>query len=129
MNKMTKLNYTTKLFRPLLNENKEDLLFLAKKYFGKIFKDPSNINKKYLRTNIRNLIKQFEKNGITRDKIINSINNLASSRDTLNTYVQSIEQKCLIKKRNTILINLKLFLLENKDIQLRIFSNSIKYVS
>ena len=129
MNKMTKLNNRTMLFRPLLNTNKEDLVFLAKKYYGKIFKDPSNINQKYLRTNIRNLIRQFEKNGIKRDRIINSINNLAATRDTLNDYIKSIEKKCLTKKKNTILITLKIFLLEKKDIQLKIISNSLKYIS
>jgi len=129
MNKMTKLNNRTKLFRPLLSANKEDLVFLAKKYYGKIFKDPSNINQKYLRTNIRSLIKQFEKNGIKRDQIINSINNLAATRDTLNSYITSIEKKCLIKKKNAVLITLNIFLLENKDIQLKILSNSLKNIS
>ena len=129
MNKMTKLNNRTKLFRPLLNTNKKDLVFLAKKYYGKFFKDPSNINQKYLRTNIRNLIKQFEKNGIKRDRIINSINNLAATRDTLNSYIKSIEKKCLTKKKNKILISLNVFLLENNDVQLKILSNSLKYTS
>jgi tRNA(Ile)-lysidine synthase len=129
MNKITKLNHRIKLFRPLLSENKQDLTFLAKKYFGKIFYDPSNSNQKYLRTNMRVLIKQFEKNGIKRDRIINSINNLAATRDTLNSYIQGIEKKCLIKKKYTILVNLKFFLIENNDIQLKILSNSIKYVS
>ena len=129
MNKMTKLNNKIKLFRPLLNEKKEDLVFLSKKYYGKIFKDPSNINQKYLRTNIRNLIKQFEKNGIKRDQIINSINNIASTRDTLNSYIQKIEKKCLTMKKDKILLDLKTLLLENNDIQIKILSNSIKHIS
>jgi tRNA(Ile)-lysidine synthase len=129
MNKMTNLDNRTKLFRPLLDVNKENLVFLAKKYYGKTFKDPSNINRKYLRTNIRNLIKQFEKNGIKLDRIINSINNLASTRDTLNTYIKNIEKKCLKKKKDAISINLKIFLLENYDIQLKILSNSLKHIS
>ena len=129
MNKLTKLNNKTKLFRPLLNINKIDLIFLAKKYYGKIFKDPSNTDQKYLRSNIRNLIKQFEKNGIKRDRIISSINNLAATRDTLNSYIQVIEKKCLIKKKGTVFINLNNFLPENNDIQLKILSNSLKYIS
>jgi tRNA(Ile)-lysidine synthase len=129
MNKMTRLNNRTTLFRPLLDINKVDLIFLAKKYYGKFFKDPSNSNQKYLRTNIRNLIKQFEKNGIKQDQIINSINNLAATRDTLNFYIQDIEKKCLTKKKYTILVNLKILLLENKDIQLKILSNCLKYIS
>jgi tRNA(Ile)-lysidine synthase len=129
MNQITKLNNGIKLFRPLLNEKKENLIFLAKNYYGKIFKDPSNVNQKYLRTKIRNLIKQFEKNGINRDRIISSINNLAATRDTLNSYIIKIEKKCLIKKRNNILINLEPFLLENNDIQIKILSNSLKHIS
>ena len=108
---------------------KKDLTFLAKYYFGKIFKDPSNTNQKYLRTKVRNLIKQFEKSGIKRDRIINSINNLASTRDTLNFYLQRTEKNCIIKKNNTVSINLKKFFLENNEIQLKIFSNCIKKVS
>ena len=129
MNKITKLNNTTKLLRPLLNEKKEDLILLAKRYYGKIFKDPSNTNQKYLRTKVRKLIRQFEKNGIKRDRIISSINNLAATRDTLNSYIKSIEKKCLIKKKDGVLIHLKIFLLENEDTQLKIFSNSIQHIS
>jgi tRNA(Ile)-lysidine synthase len=129
MSKISSLSKTTKLFRPLLNEKKEDLVFLAKYFFGKIFKDPSNINQKYLRTKIRNLIKQFEKSGIKHDRVIDSINNLASSRDTLNFYIQKIERNCVIKKNNTININLRNFLLANNEIQLKIFSNCIKRIS
>ena len=83
------------------------MIFISKKYFGKIFRDPSNTNQKFLRTNIRSLMRQFEKNGIKRDRIISSINNLAATRDTLNSYDQRIEKKCVIKKKNEILINLK----------------------
>ena len=129
MSKISSLSKNTKLFRPLLNEKKKELVFLAKYYFGKTFKDPSNTNEKYLRTKIRNLIKRFEKSGIKHDNIINSINNLASTRDTLNFYIQKIERNCITKKYNTITINLNFFLLENNEIQLKIFSNCIKKVS
>jgi len=129
MNKISSLSKTIKLFRPLLSEKKKDLIFLAKYYFGKVFKDPSNTNQKYLRTKIRNLIKQFKKSGIEPDRIINSINNLASTRDTLNFYIQRIERNCIIKKKHTISIDLKIFLLENSEMQLKILSNCIKKVS
>jgi tRNA(Ile)-lysidine synthase len=129
MNKVSSLNKKTQLLRPLLDEKKEDLVFLSKYYFGKIFKDPSNTNQKYLRTKIRNLIKRFEKSGIKHDRIIKSINNIASSRDTLNLYTQKIENNCLVKTNNIITINLEKFLLENNEIQLKIFSNCIKKIS
>ena len=129
MKKISNLNNRTKLIRPLLGEKKQDLTVLAKKYFGKIFKDSSNTNKKYLRTKIRALIKQFEKNGIKHDRIINSINNLGITRDTLNVYISRVEKKCVKEKKKEIVINLKNFSLENDEIQLKIFSNCIKNVS
>jgi len=129
MSKVTNLNNKTKLFRPLLDDKKKNLIFLAKYYFGKSFKDPSNTNQKYLRTKIRDLIKQFEKNGIKHDSIINSINNLATTRDTLNAYILRVETNCTIKKKNKTFINLEKFLLENNEIQLKIFSNCMKNIS
>ena len=129
MNKITRLNSKVKLFRPLLNESKKELTYIAKSFFGKVFKDPSNQNKKYLRTKIRSLIGYLEKSGIKSDRIISSINNLAAARDTLNNYIQKIEKSCLIKKKNNIEINLEKFFEEKDDIQLKIISNSLKFIS
>ena len=129
MNKVTILSKKIKLFRPLLDQKKKDLIHIAKNYFKKIFKDPSNTNKKYLRIKIRHLVKQFEKNGIKHDSIISSINNLATTRDTLNSYIEKSEKIYVTKKNNKIFIKYKFFLLENKDVQLKIFNNCIKKIS
>tara|TARA_B110000971_G_scaffold192362_1_gene204619 strand:- start:1487 stop:2518 length:1032 start_codon:yes stop_codon:yes gene_type:complete len=129
MKKISSLNNKIRLIRPLLDEKKQDLIFLAKQYFGKIFKDPSNSNQKYLRTKIRSLIKKFEKSGIKQDGIISSINNLGVTRDTLNTYVCRVEKDCVTKKKKEVSISLKIFLLENNEIQLKILSNCIKIVA
>tara|TARA_B110000027_G_scaffold134192_1_gene165468 strand:- start:2968 stop:3987 length:1020 start_codon:yes stop_codon:yes gene_type:complete len=129
MKKKSNLNNKIKLIRPLLDEKKEELGALAKKYFGKIFKDPSNTNKKYLRTRIRDLIKKFEKSGIKHESIINSINNLGTTRDTLDNYILQVKKSCVIKKKENFFINLDYFSLENNEIQLKIFSNCIKDIS
>ena len=47
----------------------------------------------------------------------------------MNLYIQRLEKNCTIKKNNTISINLNFFLLENTEIQLKIFSNCIKKIS
>ena len=57
MKTLTKLLKKVKLFRPLLDVKKKYLIEISKKIFGKYFKDPSNKDKKYLRTKIRNLKK------------------------------------------------------------------------
>jgi tRNA(Ile)-lysidine synthase len=129
MKKESSLNNKTKLIRPLLDEKKQDLTTLAKKYFGKVFKDPSNTNQRYLRTKIRGLIKQFEKSGIKHERVIKSINNLSITRDTINTHISRIEKSCVTKKKKKLIINLSLFLKENDEIQLKVFSNCIKNVS
>ena len=129
MKKLSILKNKTKLVRPLLGEKKQDLTVIAKKYFGKIFKDPSNSNQKFLRTKIRGLIEQFEKSGIKHESVISSINNLGSTRDTLNTYVSKIENSCITRDKKEVLINLKNFLAENEEIQLKIFGNCIKNIS
>ena len=129
MKKVTNLDSKIKLIRPLLNQKKKELIILAKQYFGKIFNDPSNNNQKYLRTRIRRLIKQFEKNGIKQEKIISSIDNLGITRDTLNSYILKIEKICVTRKKKESTVNLKFFLLENDEIQLKILSNCIKNIS
>ena len=129
MKKISILNSKTKLIRPLLNEKKQELTVLAKKYFGKIFKDSSNTNQKYLRTKIRILIKQFEKSGIKLERIISSINHLGTTRDTLNSYISRVEKNCIAKSKKEAVINLSIFFEENDEIQLKVFSNCIKSVS
>ena len=78
---------------------KKKIYYLYQKIFGTYIKDPSNLNKKYLRTKVRSLKNSLEKYGLTHDAIIKSINNLRSSRDTINIYVEKIFSKIVDKKR------------------------------
>ena len=79
MSEKTKLNGVN-LIRPLLDFNKQQLIYISKKIFGKILKDPSNKDKKFLRTNIRELKGTLEKKGLDFDKIIRSIKNISTVR-------------------------------------------------
>ena len=79
MQEMTNLKSGIRLIRPFLEFKKAQLTYIAKKTFGKIFKDPSNKNKKFLRTNIRVLKKNLVNKGIDLEKIIRSIKNIAST--------------------------------------------------
>ena len=126
MSKMTKLSSKVSLVRPLLDFKKKDLAFIARKVFGKFIIDPSNKDRKYLRTKIRSLKKELEKSGIHHDQIMRSISNLASTRDTLNNYLERIIVSCVKRKRNETLINLKKLYLESNEIKLKILSNAIR---
>ena len=126
MSKISRLNKKMKIFRPLLDFKKKDLVFVAKKVFGKFIKDPSNKDKKYLRTRIRSLRKELEKSGIHHNQIMRSINNLASTRDTLNNYLEKVIESCVKRKKNETLVNLKKLFLESNEIKLKTLSYAIR---
>ena len=94
--------------------------------FGKFYKDPTNKNKKYLRTRIRNLKKSLEKSGINYDQVFQSIKNLASSRDTLDLYFNQIYKDAINKRKNKILISFKSLSNLNQEMKMRVFKKSIK---
>ena len=115
-----------KLFRPLLETKKEVLIRISKIIFSKYFKDPSNKDKKYLRTKIRNLQKPLLESGIHYEQIIRSINNLASSSNTLNEYYQNNFLKISKKIKNEIIIDYTQFKKLNSEIKIRVINDSIK---
>ena len=129
MKKNTPLKNKVRLIRPLLEIRKKDLTQIAKKTFGKFFKDSSNNSSKYLRTRIRNIKSIIEKNGIDHDQIIKSINNLSSSSQTLDDYISKVYKTNVIKKKKELHINLKNMFLENNEIQLKILSKAIQQFS
>ena len=126
---ITKLDKKINLVRPLLDFKKKDLIFITKKIFVKVIKDPSNNNPKYLRTRIRHLKKILEKNGIHYDQVIKSIKNLASANETLKTYTQKVFSLNVKKKPNEFIVNYKKLLLESSEIQFKVISEAIKIFS
>ncbi len=99
MKSLSTVDRQLKLFRPLLDIKKNFLIEISKKIFGKYIKDPSNKNMKYLRTKIRNLKKPLEKSGITYEQIFRSIQNLSSSKITLEEYLKKIFKELIKKKK------------------------------
>ena len=126
MKPSSEINKKLKLFRPLLNIQKKDLIQISKKVFGKYFKDPSNKNEKYLRTKIRNLKEPLIKSGITYNQIIKSINNLASSKDTLDYYYKKTFKELAKKTKDEITLNLSIFQDLKKEIKIRALNDSIR---
>jgi len=122
MNYLSKIDNKVNLYRPLLDIKKKFLIKISKIVFGKYFKDPSNKNLKYLRTKVRKLKNPLEKSGIEYRQIIKSINNLASSKATLDDYLKKIFKK----KRKEIFINFKKFKEHNKEIKIALINESIR---
>tara|TARA_B110000438_G_scaffold48872_1_gene49278 strand:+ start:229 stop:1248 length:1020 start_codon:yes stop_codon:yes gene_type:complete len=126
MDPLSKINNKLSLYRPLLDIKKIFLIKISKIYFGKYFKDPSNINLKYLRTKIRSLKKPLENSGIEYDQIIKSINNLALSKATLDGYFRKIFKDVIKTNKNEILVNFKKFKELNKEVKIAVVNESIK---
>jgi len=126
MKEVNKISKGITLVRPLLDFKKKQLIRISKIIFGKFYQDPTNKNKKYLRTRIRNLQKLLEKSGINYNQISRSIKNLASSRDTLDIYFNKIYQKSVFKKKKKFFINIKILNNLNKEMKMRIFKKSIQ---
>jgi tRNA(Ile)-lysidine synthase len=99
------------LLRPLLNQKKNDLKLLSKRIFNFYVEDPSNKDEKYLRIVIRKLIDELEKNGLDKDKILNTIKNLKHSNSIVNFYLNENLQKNTFfnAKEEKFTINQKFF--------------------
>ena len=128
MKPLTNLKHNVKLYRPLLDTKKKFLIEISKKTFGSFIKDPSNKNKKYLRTKIRSLKEPLKQSGINYDQIINSINNLASSKETLDSLLIKASKETTRKFKGNIFINLSKFNDYNKEFKLRLINQSIKMI-
>ena len=117
------------LLRPLLDQKKEDLIFLTKNIFSFYVKDPSNEDTKYQRIKIRQLIKKLEKDGLDKKKLAKTIDNLKFSNNVINFYVDENLKKntTFFKKKNKLLLN-ENFFQQPQEIIFRSFSDSIKLI-
>ena len=128
LDQQNKINETN-LFRPLLNQKKDELIFLSKYVYNFFVKDPSNKNEKYLRIKIRNLIKELQSNGLDKKKFLLTINNLKYSDEVIKFYLnENIKQNVYFSKsKNQLTINNKFFQ-QPKEIVFRSFSDLIKRI-
>jgi len=99
------------LIRPLLNLEKKDLLYISNEVFSFFVKDPSNINKDYKRTRIRNLLHSLEKEGLDINKLRLTINNLKDSDKSIKFYVdRNLERNAIyLKRKNTYILKYNFF--------------------
>ena len=128
MKKITELEGKVRLHRPLLETKKKLLTKITKSVFGNYIKDPSNKNRKFLRTKIRDLEKPLQKSGINYDQIIRSINNLASSENIVDKYFRSVSKEITKKFKSEIKINFDKFKYLESEIKIRLINESIKKI-
>ena len=128
LDKKSKINRNV-LLRPLINQKKEDLIYIANYVFSFYVTDPSNENEKYQRIAIRNLIKELQKKGLNKKKFSNTIKNLKSSNDVVNFYTsQNLKKNTFFfKKQEKLTLNNKYFE-QPYEVVFRSLSESIKLI-
>ena len=117
------------LLRPLLDQKKEDLIFISKKVFNFYIQDPSNDDDKYQRIRIRKLITYLQKNGLDKKKFYKTILNLKYSNYVISFYVdENLKKNTSFLKKKSKLILSKNFFKQPYEVIFRSFSDSLKLV-
>ena len=117
------------LIRPLLDQKKDDLIFLSKHVFNFYVQDPTNKDQKYKRIQIRNLIKRLEKDGLDKNKLKKTIQNLKNSNNTVEFYVkENLNKNTFFSQKKHQLILSKDFFKQSGEVIFRSLSDSISLI-
>ena len=117
------------ILRPLIDQKKEDLVYISKKVFNFYVEDPTNLDEKFQRIRVRKLINELEKNGLNKEKFLQTIRNLKYSDNVVSFYVNENLKKNTFfsKKKNTLILN-KFFFTQPHEVIFRALSESLKLV-
>ena len=99
------------ILRPLLDLNKENLVFISKKVFKFYIKDPSNRNEDFKRIRVRKLLQSLEKEGLDKNKLVLTINNLKDSDQSIKFYENKNmkENTVFLKEKKTCILKKEFF--------------------
>ena len=118
------------LIRPLLDEKKENLVFLSKYVYNFYVMDPSNQDEKFKRIQIRNLIQQLKNRGFDEIKFKNTIKNLKISNITIEFYVhENLKKNTVYSSKYQRLILNEDFFNQAQEVIFRSFSESLKLIN
>ena len=117
------------LLRPLLDQKKDDLIFLSKYVYDFYIQDPYNKDEKFKRIQIRNLIEKLENNGLDKKKFNKTIQNLKNSNSSIDFYVnENLKQNTFYSSKNKKMIINKDFFKQSQEVIFRSLSDSIKLI-
>ncbi len=100
-----------KIVRPFLSISKKKLFAINKKTFGFFIDDPTNYNDKFLRSRIRKLLKNLDKEGLNFDKFYLTLRNLSKSDQVIEFFVKKnvFENSKYFDKQKKIILNRSFF--------------------
>ena len=130
MSESVDLNKNLKIIRPFLNSKKINLKYVTENYFKTYIFDPSNDNEKFLRIRIRKHRKEMEKEGLSTDKIIKTIDNLLSANKALNFYKnKALEKHASFISKSKCALNERIFYEESGEIIFKSFSDVLSLIA
>tara|TARA_A100001011_G_C14232409_1_gene809457 strand:+ start:239 stop:1282 length:1044 start_codon:yes stop_codon:yes gene_type:complete len=97
--------------RPLIEFEKEDLVYITKKVFMYYIKDPSNDDDKFTRVRIRKLLKNLQSEGLNKKKFFLTIKNLKFSNETIKFYTEKNlkDNSSFLKRKNSTILKKEFF--------------------
>ena len=118
------------ILRPLIKFKKEDLIYISKLVFNFFIEDPSNENLFFLRSRIRKLITDLNKEGLIQKKLDLTIKNLKSANEGINFYVKkNIKNNAKFIENKKIYILNKYFFNQSEEVIFRSISLVLKKIS
>ncbi len=117
------------LMRPLIDVDKNDLIYISNNIFGSFVEDPSNKNDKFKRIRIRNFLNQLSLEGLDRNKFFLTIKNLKIANENINFYTtKNLQENITIIQKKNIAILKKDFFLQSDEVIFRSFAEIIKII-
>ena len=117
------------LLRPLLDERKNDLIYISKKVFNFYIKDPYNNYEKFQRIKIRKIIEGLRLSGLDNKRFNNTLKNLKYSDEVVKFYVsKNLDENSFFhpnKRQLTINYN---FFNQPHEIVFRSLSDSLRTI-
>ena len=118
------------IIRPFLSIPKKELDIINRKTFGFFVEDPTNNNDKFLRTRIRKLIKNLNKDGLNFNKFYLTLKNLSKSDQVIEYFVEKnvLENSKYFDKDKKIILS-QSFFNNPEEIILRSFTQLLQKIS
>tara|TARA_B110000037_G_scaffold104704_1_gene121892 strand:- start:587 stop:1612 length:1026 start_codon:yes stop_codon:yes gene_type:complete len=115
------------LIRPLINVDKNDLVYISNYVFGSYVEDPSNKNDKFKRVKIRNFLNQLSLEGLDRNKFLLTIKNLKVANENIKFYTtKNLKENVIIFKKKENAILKEDFFFQSNEVVFRSFTEVIK---
>ncbi len=117
------------LIRPLINIDKDDLVYISNYVFKSYIEDPSNRDDKFRRVKVRNLLKELSLEGLDRNKFFLTIKNLKFANENIKFYTKkNLEENVTIIKKKQNAILKKNFFSQSEEVIFRSFGEVIKII-